>query len=107
MERLSRQGIVDKVEAKRKQDEVVFLEATIRFDTGLMTDYAYNDDIRIDKIAIAFGALSGINPGDLVTFDMVVQSPLTQRFAPALTVGDLADEDDINEAVVNTAQGDE
>ena len=99
MEHLSRTGIVDKVEAKRKKGEVVNLQATIRFDTGIMSDYDYDEVMKIDTILITFGALAGINPGDLVSFDMVVQSPMTQRFRPALEAAVAADDALITEGI--------
>ena len=96
MDTISRTGVVDKVQAKRRKGEVVYLEALIRFETGLVSSYDYTQDIRIDEISVAFGPLAGINPGDLVQMDLVIQSPLTQRFAPALeaSVTDVDDDDD-------------
>lgn len=94
MEQLSRTGIVDEVKAMRKKGEVVNLQAKIRFDTGIMSDYDYDVSLKIDEIYITFNPLAGINPGDIVAFDMVVQSPLTQRFAPALEMGSDEDEEE-------------
>jgi len=42
--------------------------------------------------------LAGINPGDLVQFDMVIQSPTAQRFQPALEAG--VKEEDVEVEVV-------
>ena len=94
MDTISRTGVVDRVQAKRRKGEVVYLEAMIRFKTGLVSSYDYTQDIRIDEISVAFGPLAGVNPGDLVQMDLVIQSPLTQRFAPMLEAGTVDDDDD-------------
>ena len=96
MDQLSRTGVVDEVKAIRHDDVVSSLQATINFKTGLRDSYQYSatDKIQIDKLVVSFGALAGVNPGDLVQMDLVIQSPLTQRFAPMLEAGTVDDDDD-------------
>jgi len=86
MERLSRAGIIDEVKAVRHDNVVTSLAATIRFETEHRDSYQFSREsaIQIDKLVVTFPVEAGINPGDLVTFDMMVQSPMTARFAPAL-----------------------
>jgi hypothetical protein len=99
MERLSRAGIIDEVKAIRHDKQVTSLQATIRFDTGMRDSYQYSQSsaIQVDKLIVTFPVLAGINPGDLVQFDMLIESPLSQRFAPALEVGVIDDDEDEDE----------
>ena len=89
---IQRIGIVDAVKAKRKdsseQREVMFLTATVRFETELETGANYGDKHRTDVVEIAVGAREGVNPGDLVAMTLTFTSPTGQRFQPALEVGE-------------------
>ena len=78
----------------RRKGEVVNLQARVRFETGLLSDYDYSKDLKIDELHITFPPSAGINPGDLVTFEMTVQAPEMQRFVPALEVGSTDDDED-------------
>lgn len=92
MDRISRVGIVDGVRAKRKGEEVVYLMATIRFETELVNELSYSSDKnRIDTVDIAFPVNAGVNPGDVVTMDIVTQT-MIDRFMPALEAGTTEDE---------------
>jgi len=95
MEQLSRTGIIDEVKAIRHDDVVTSLQATIRFDTGMRDSYQYSraSAIQVDRLIVTFPVLTGINPGDLVNFDMTIQSPTAQRFMPALEAGVVEDDD--------------
>ena len=97
MDRISRTGIVDEVKAIRHNDVVTSLQAAINFKTELRDSYQYSnsDSLQVDKIVVTMSALAEVNPGDLCQLDIIIQSPFTQRFQPALEVGsDDDDEDD-------------
>jgi hypothetical protein len=86
---VSRAGIVDAVQAKRKNSEVVSLAATVRFETMLVNEYAYGDnETRIDEVVFHVPPAEGINPGDVVVMDLTFKSPFGQRFVPALTMNE-------------------
>lgn len=93
-------GVIDKVRANRNNSEVTHLIATVHVefskDDGFIGMYGGNVTADLD---IPIDVRSGINPGDLVVMTMGVVPPHTQRFVPALEVGndkaeDLEDEDD-------------
>ena len=98
MDTISRTGIVDEVKAVRHDDVVTSLAATIRFKTTLRDSYQYSQSAKfqVDQIVVSMDPLAGVNPGDLVRFEMMIESPLTQRFQPVLEAGvvDVDDDDD-------------
>jgi len=89
-------GIVDKVRAVRRNDEVQYLEASVhlKFDED---DYQgqYGGTVTAD-LAIPLPATTKVNPGDVVAVHMQFVNPFGQRFVPALEVSepDELDEDD-------------
>jgi hypothetical protein len=118
---VSRVGIVDAVQAKRKNSEVVSLAVTVRFETMLVNEYSYSDETRTDEVIFHVPPAEGVNPGDVVVMGLSFKSPFGQRFVPALTMADNenpADEldedmlaeaaierdDNFDDAVINTSQ---
>jgi hypothetical protein len=93
---INRIGIVDGVEARRKDGQVVHLLANVRFETEIANEYGYGEKMRVDVIQIALGTSENVNPGDVVVLNVEFTSPLAQRFQPALTVGD-EPEDQVDE----------
>ena len=82
-------GTVDKVRAIRHNEEVTYLIATVHvaFDKDDGFVGTYGGDVTAD-LDIPIDVRSGINPGDLVVLTMGVVPPHTQRFVPALEVGE-------------------
>ena len=82
-------GTIDKVRAIRHNEEVTYLVATVHVafnkDDGFVGTYGGEVTADLD---IPIDIRSGINPGDLVVLTMGVVPPHTQRFVPALEVGD-------------------
>jgi hypothetical protein len=96
---VSRAGIVEAVQAKRKNSEVVSLAVTVRFETMLVNEYAYSDnDTRIDEVMFHVPPAEGINPGDVAVMTLDFKSPFGQRFVPALTMNEPEGEDNEEEA---------
>jgi hypothetical protein len=89
---INRIGIVDAVEARRKDGQVVYLVASVRFETEIANEFGYGEKQRVDNLAIALGVGDNVNPGDIVTFNATFTPPMAQRFQPALEVGNPADE---------------
>lgn len=83
---LERIGIVDGVTAHRKDGNVSYLVAKLRFETDEKGIY-YGDKNRVDNLEVAFPVGSPVNPGDLVELNLRVSSPFGARFAPALEAG--------------------
>jgi hypothetical protein len=88
---ISRLGIVEGIEAQRKDKDVKYLSASLRFETELDGTY-YNEATKIDTITISLPVSSGVNPGDAVIAEFTFQPPIGERFVPALTVGDDSEE---------------
>ena len=109
---IHRAGIVDRVAAKRKGSEVISLAVTVRFETMLANEYAYNSEQQVDDVTFHVPPAEGVNPGDVVIMNLSFKNPFGQRFVPALEVGENpadeldedALEDDINEAVIDVSQ---
>ena len=118
-------GIVDKVRAVRRQDEVQYLEATVhlKFDEDQYQGQ-YGGQVTYD-LALPLPIGTEVNPGDVVQVHMNFINPFGKRVMPALEVGDenpadeldedmlaeaaverddIFDEDDINEAVIDVTQ---
>ena len=92
---VSRAGIVEAVQAKRKNSEVVSLAITVRFETMLVNEYAYSDqETRIDEVIFHVPPAEGVNPGDVAVMDLSFKSPFGQRFVPALTMNEVVDDDE-------------
>lgn len=87
-------GIVDKVRAVRgSNEEVKYLEATIRIDHGTEFESRYGGNVTSD-LPIAIPVTSSVNPGDLVQVTFQFANPYGQRFAPALEASTDEDADD-------------
>jgi hypothetical protein len=89
---IHRAGIVDRVAAKRRSSEVVSLAVTVRFETMLANEYAYNNEQQVDEVTFHVPPSEGVNPGDVVIMNISFKNPFGQRFVPALEVGNPADE---------------
>ena len=89
---INRIGIVDAVEARRKDGQVAYLVANIRFETEIANEFGYGEKQRVDNLAIALGTGENVNPGDVVILNVSFKNPMGQRFQPALEVGNPADE---------------
>lgn len=94
-------GIVDSISAQRKGENVTSLKAKVRIETPFDNPH-YGSDKVIDEIHISLDPLSAVNAGDVVSVDVMIVRPIGQRFAHALEMQ--TNEDDVNEAVVNTSQ---
>ena len=87
-------GIVDKVRAIRRSsgDRVLYLEATVhvKMDEDIF-EGQYGGAVTTE-LAIPVPVNTTINPGDVATIHIQTVNPFGQRFAPALEVGNPADE---------------
>lgn len=88
MNTISRVGIVEGVEAARKDKEVKYLSVTMRFETELDGTY-YGEETRIDSMVISVPVTANVNPGDAVVMVAEFQSPHGARFVPALDIGEV------------------
>lgn len=92
-------GIVDRVEAKRRNvddvatgrsfEEVYALEATIRVDFGEEYVIKYNDK-GVRNYPVLLPPTTKVNPGDVVTISFGVARPQGQRFQLALEIGEVS-----------------
>lgn len=100
-------GVIDKVRAIRKDEQVQYLIATVHVafdkDDGFVGSYGGQVTADLD---IPIDVRSGINPGDLVVLTMGVVPPHTQRFVPALEVGE-PDEDVLDVMVEESMKEDQ
>ncbi len=81
---IERIGVVEGVEAKRRNKEVVYLQVTVRFQTKLKEAYGYSNDDKVDVISLSYPVDADVNPGDMVAFTIGTQQVVGKRFAPAL-----------------------
>jgi hypothetical protein len=118
-------GIVDKVRAVRRSEEVQYLEATVHIKMD-EDDYQgqYGGAVTYD-LSVPLPIETGVNPGDVVAIHMQFVNPFGKRFHAALDIGEnpadeldedmlaeaaverddnFDDEDDINEAVIDVSQ---
>lgn len=99
-ELFAQNGIVDKVRAVRRNDEVQFLEATVHIKMGDEYQGQYGDKVTSDML-VPLPIGTTVNPGDVVAITMSFVNPFGQRFQPALEVGnptDVLDEDMLEDA---------
>lgn len=80
-------GIVDKVRAVRRQDEVQYLEATVHLSMGEEYHGQYGDKVTSDML-VPLPINTTVNPGDVVAISMHFENPFHKRFQPALEVGE-------------------
>ena len=90
-------GIVDRVRAVRRNDEVQYLEASIHIKMGEEDSGQYGGEVTID-LPVPLPTTTQVNPGDVVSVQMQFVNPFGQRFMPALEVSqenpaDVIDED--------------
>ncbi len=87
-------GIVEGVKAHRIDGEVENLTATLRF---VRSDYKANKwdkENMVDIVIVSLPPDSPVNAGEAVIMSLAFASPEGQRFAPALPVGSVSDDDD-------------
>ncbi|RLA44345.1 MAG: hypothetical protein DRR06_09915 [Gammaproteobacteria bacterium] len=99
-------GIVDKVRAVRRRDEVSYIEATVHIKMGEEYKGTYGDSVTLD-LPVPLPVTTEVNPGDVVSVSFSFTNPFGHRFVGALTVGneEETEENDDDALEVNVEDG--